>query len=126
MKVNPGFPGRFRHKLHFEDWSDEQLSELVMSRFEKGVPPGRPYDLEDKEAIRCALMETFCELRKCAGDEFGNARDAVSLYKAIETAYFIRSGRLRAAQGHINTLSPPITCAPVAVICFWLRLPHSV
>ncbi len=122
MKMNPGIPGRFRRRLLFKDWSDSQLSDLVISRFEKGVPPGRPYDLEDTPSVRTALNKTFVELRKRAGHTFCNAREAVSLHKAIENSYLLRSGRLRAAQGHMPMMPPPITGAPLDSICCLLFL----
>ena len=121
MKRNPGFSNRFERKLRLKDWSDQDLSDLVLSRLEKGAAPDRPYVVADKAAIQSILNDTFRRMRLHTGVGFGNARDAVNLYHTILKSYFLRSGQERTAQGNAVMAPPPITGAPRFPSC---HLPH--
>jgi hypothetical protein len=98
-RQNPGFSGRFQSTQRFEDWSDQELADLVISKLEKGAPPDRPYALDNKAAIRSSLEKAFCMLRTRNPDAFSNARDAELMYALLVQEYTSRCGRERVSKG---------------------------
>lgn len=96
---NTGFSGRFQSTQRFEDWSDQELTDLVISKLEKGSPPDRPYALDNKAAIRSSLENAFHMLRARNPDAFSNARDAELMYALLVQEYTSRCGRERASKG---------------------------
>jgi hypothetical protein len=89
---NPGFTGRFPATLHFQDWSCDALSDLVISQLMKGPPPDAPYVLEDREGIKKYLCEAFQTLRMHNPAAFSNARDAVQMRKFVKMEYSSNCG----------------------------------
>ena len=96
---NPGFSGRFQSTQRFDDWTDQELTDLVISKLEKGSPPDRPYALDNKAAIRSSLEKAFCMLRTRNPDAFSNARDAELMYALLVQEYTSRCGRERVSKG---------------------------
>ena len=97
---NPGFAGRFQETQRFEDWTDQELAAMVISKLEKGVPPDRPYVLEDTAAVTRSLEVAFSKLRQRNPDAFSNARDAESMHAVLVEEYTSRCARLRAMEGN--------------------------
>ena len=97
---NPGFSGRFQETQRFEDWTDQELAAMVISKLEKGVPPDRPYVLEDTAAVTSSLEAAFSNLRQRNPDAFANARDAESMHAVVVEEYTSRCARLRATNGN--------------------------
>ena len=107
---NTGFSGRFQSTQRFEDWSDKELTDLVISKLEKGAPPDRPYALDDKAAIRSSLDNAFRKLRARNPDAFSNARDADLMYALLVQEYTSRCGRERVSKGS-DMVDTPVTGA---------------
>jgi hypothetical protein len=92
IQGNPGFTGRFPATLHFQDWSFDALSDLVISQLLKGPPPDAPYVLDDPEAIKKYLCEAFRTLRMHNPAAFSNARDADQMRKFVKMEYSSNCG----------------------------------
>jgi hypothetical protein len=73
---------------------------MVISKLEKGVPPDRPYVLEDTAAVTSSLEAAFSNLRQRNPDAFANARDAESMHAVVVEEYTSRCARLRATNGN--------------------------
>jgi hypothetical protein len=92
MQMNPGFTGRFGSTLLFQDWSNEDLSTLVISQLAKGPPPDLPYALDDTAGIKKFLEDAFHKLRAHNPKAFSNARDADEMRKLVKMQYSSRCG----------------------------------
>ena len=90
MHINPGFTGRFGSTLHFQDWTAEELSSLVMSQLAKGPPPDHPFSLEDSASMKTSLVIAFEKLQQHNPEAFCNARDAIQMITRIKSEYASR------------------------------------
>ena len=89
LKTNPGLKSRFSERIHFNDFDDATVVELLVSELEKaGIP------LESKD--EGALMKLAKRLIDESGNSFGNGRDVVtranSVYKVVAKAFTQQSG----------------------------------
>ena len=75
IRSNPGLRGRFTSYLHFDDYDDDQLTEIFLQRAEAAA-----YAI-DEEAAQAAHI-CLAELRQSRGKDFANARDARTLWEA--------------------------------------------
>ena len=73
MKINDGLASRFTHRIHIEDYSPEELTEIFRQNAEK-----QGYKLSD--GVLPKVMSAFRKLAaEKSGKTFGNAREARNL-----------------------------------------------
>ena len=88
IQANPGLRSRFTSRMEFPDYNDEELGRIFRIQAEQG---GFTIDEPTVEAARTVLRG----LRDARGREFGNAREARTLW---EGALRRQAARLRASE----------------------------
>jgi hypothetical protein len=83
LAVNPGLASRFSKTIEFEDYTPEDLLEIIGRMISEGE-----YLMDD--AAGPVLLDHFGRISR--GPHFGNARDARRLFEGVRTA---QSQRLR-------------------------------
>jgi hypothetical protein len=106
---NTGLKSRFAESLQFEDWTGEQLSQLVIANLKKSTPV---YTFDDEAAVERALTSGFNRIRINDPLSWANARDGHTMQDLIKGAFVERAAqsRLSKAGGRDpNASSPPVT-----------------
>lgn len=72
--ANPGLSSRFTDRIHIEDYSATDLEAIYMQQVRRHK---MTIDPEAEERLRKAI----CDMVACKDENFGNARDAIELFK---------------------------------------------
>ncbi|WP_257263726.1 AAA family ATPase, partial [Endozoicomonas sp. ONNA2] len=79
IKSNPGFKSRVPIKIHFDDYSDEQLIEIFQKMCDKNG-----YQLSDDAFTVC--KEKLSDIKKHEGEHFANARSVRNFFESVQSA----------------------------------------
>ena len=105
---NAGLKSRFTESLQFEDWTSEQLSELVVANLKKSTPG---YAFDDEAAVKRELSSGFDRIRVNDATSWANARDGNTMRDFIMDVYDERAAAFRQAIRDPDAFAPPITGA---------------
>lgn len=83
LNTNPGLSSRFNKRVHFPDYSEDELVAIM-----RLVAGKESYELPDEVAE--PVMTRFRESRKQLGRHFGNARDARNLWEEMMRRQAVR------------------------------------
>lgn len=83
LESNPGLRSRFTRKIHFSDYSPEDMVDIFDRMLGKDE-----YHLED--AARAKAYRLFREMHAARDESFGNARDVRNVYEAAITSQMDR------------------------------------
>ena len=106
---NTGLKSRFAESLQFEDWTGEQLSQLVIANLKKSTPE---YTVDDEAAVERALTSGFDRIRANDPLSWANARDGHTMQDIVKGVFIERcaQSRLSSAGGRDqNASSRPVT-----------------
>lgn len=78
LKMNPGLESRFEHKIHIEDYTEDELFRILLLNVEKAQ---FTFDEEAKKSARFAVSD----LCKNKDKNFANARAVRNLFDTIKT-----------------------------------------
>ncbi len=78
LRMNPGLESRFEHKIHIEDYTEDELFRILLLNVEKAQ---FTFDEEAKKAARIAVSD----LCKNKDKNFANARAVRNLFDTIKT-----------------------------------------
>ncbi|MCR5356042.1 MAG: AAA family ATPase [Lachnospiraceae bacterium] len=76
ISSNPGLKSRFNKYVYFEDYSDEELTEIFLRRC-------REQDYTVNEQLRPYIMNRISQLRYYEGENFGNARSVRNYFEQV-------------------------------------------
>ena len=87
MAVNPGLASRFTHKLHIEDYNEDELLAIF-----KKMAAKEQYSLSP--AAEFKLMDMICRMVVNKDSSFGNAREMRNLLDATVQQLSLRVASL--------------------------------
>ena len=76
ISSNPGLKSRFNKYVYFEDYNDEELTEIFLQRC-------REQDYSVNEQLRPYIMNRISQLRYYEGENFGNARSVRNYFEQV-------------------------------------------
>lgn len=76
INSNPGLKSRFNRFICFEDYNDEELTEIFLTRC-------REQDYTVNPALRPYIQNRISQLRYCEGNGFGNARSVRNYFEQV-------------------------------------------
>ena len=87
LAVNPGLASRFTHKLHIEDYNEDELLAIF-----KKMAAKEDYTLSPEAEFK--LMDKICRMVVCKDESFGNAREMRNLLDATIQQLSVRVSQL--------------------------------
>ena len=75
LRANPGLPRRFNYRIHIDDYSAEELTQIYVRFLEKDN-----YSIKD-DGVRALALKMFEAMLLTKDDSFGNAGEARIMYE---------------------------------------------
>lgn len=103
IESNPGFRSRVPKKIHFDDYSDEQLFDIFQFMCDKNG-----YLLADDAFNLC--KEKLSDIKKHEGEHFANARSVRNFFELVQSAQECRLAREFSRPSDGSHETPPEDC----------------
>lgn len=91
LQTNPGLSSRFSHRLHIDDYNEDELLSIY-----KQMAAKEQYELSP--AAEFKLMQLICDMVANKGDSFGNAREMRNLLDSTIQQLSVRVSQIPISQ----------------------------